>query len=452
MKALFLALSLSPVWAASPFDTWTVVTPPGETAAFKTVAFGQGKFLAGAANGKLYSSTDGANWTSVSNPNPYDFAHLIFFRNRFFATTSESPQRTALYDSPDGVAWTFRVSQDGDFGAWDTVLFWQGKYQVAGRSRGASSSDLLQWTIHPNGTQEAVGIPETAVGNENVYIWTGIGTYSRAVTANSVTTLTSLYQHPVVYLEPNFLSVATATSAVQRSTDGINWSPLGGNLPPIFLRSLIQANGQFIIDSGDKIYVSSDFSNWTGYTAPSTFSRTAMAAGNSVVVRISDSGVIYRSQSLGDSAPVFLKHPEHVTVEAQNPFSLTVTVSGSLPISLQWRKDLTPIPGAIGSTYSIASADVSNSGDYDVIAQNSFGSVTSRVGNVLVDFFGIKSYAGLTLTGSIGQRYRIDYRQGVTTPNWTPLTEVTLTAPKQVWIDYDSPENSGRFYRSVFLP
>ena len=55
MKALLLlALSVSvSILAAGPLDTWTNVSPPGETNEFTTVTFGQGKFIAGARNGKL---------------------------------------------------------------------------------------------------------------------------------------------------------------------------------------------------------------------------------------------------------------------------------------------------------------------------------------------------------------------------------------------------------------
>jgi hypothetical protein len=459
MKALlFLALSVSiSILAAGPLDTWTNVSPPGETNGFTTVTFGQGKFIAGARNGKLYSSTDGANWTAVPNPNTKDFAHLIFFRNRFFATTAFGSSSTALYDSPNGVDWTFRAQYIDGFGPWDTVLFWKGKYYVAGYSRSATSSDLTTWTILPSGTDEsnaetnAVG--STAVGNENVYVWWSPGLPNRAVTGNSVTTLNSIYQLPVVYLEPNFLARSVSDGKVVRSTDGLNWAPLPGNLPAdgSFLRSLIQANDTFILDVVDKVYSSTDFTNWTAHVAPNSAGRTAMAAGNSTVVRIAENGFIYRSGAFGNAAPVFLNHPEHVTVQAQKPFSLTVTVSGSPPINLQWRKNGENIGGANGLTYTVPAANVNDSGDYDVVATNPFGSATSHVANVLVDFFGIKNYAGLVLKGNVGQRFRIEYRPDIGSPAWTTLTDVTLTVTNQVWIDYESPENPGRFYRSVLV-
>jgi hypothetical protein len=440
--------------ASGPLDTWTNVSPPGETNGFTTVAFGQGKFVAGARNGKLYSSTDGANWTAVANPNTNDFAHLIFFRNRFFATTAFGGSSTALYDSPNGVDWTFRTQYIDGFGAWDTVLFWKGKYNVAGASRGAASSDLVTWTIHPDGTQETEAVATTAVGNESVYIWTSPGLPNRTVTADSYSVLDSFgYSFPVVYLEPNFLARSHPDLKVMRSTDGLNWAPLPGNLPveDTVLLSLIQANDTFILDMRDKVYSSVDFLNWTTHVAPLARSRTAMAAGNSVVARIGYDGTIYRSGAFGDAAPVFLKHLEHATIQAQKPFSLTVTVAGSSPIGLQWRKNGENIGGANGLTYTVQAANVTDSGNYDVVATNPFGSATSHVANVIVDFFGIKNFAGLVLKGDVDQRFRIEYRPDFGSATWTPLADVKLTVTNQVWIDYESPENPGRFYRSVLI-
>ena len=380
---------------------------------------------------------------------------MIFFRNRFFATTTFDGRSTALYDSPDGVDWTFRTQFLDGFGPWDTVLFWKGKYYAAGESRVATSLDLTTWTILPEGpgTVETNCVISTAVGNENVYVWWAPGVQPRAVTAASATTLNSLATWaPVVYLEPNFLAHSGTDGKVVHSTDGLNWEPLPGNLPAdgSFLRSLIQANDTFILDSYPSgVYSSTDFTNWTAHVAPNSISRTAMAAGNSAVVRISDTGAIYRSGSFGNAAPVFLKHPEHATVQAQKPFSLTVTVSGSAPIDLQWRKNGESIDGANGLTYTVPAANVSDSGDYDVVATNPFGSATSHVANVIVDFFGIRNYAGLILKGNVGQRFRIEYRPDFGSAAWTTLTDVTLTVTNQVWIDYESPENPGRFYRSV---
>ena len=65
---------------------------------------------------------------------------------------------------------------------------------------------------------------------------------------------------------------------------------------------------------------------------------------------------------------------------------------------------------------------------------------------------GIATYPAITITGTVGQAYRIDYATTITpVTNWTTLKYVTLptSAPYPV-LDY-SPygANPQRFYRAV---
>ncbi|MBE0545808.1 MAG: immunoglobulin domain-containing protein [Verrucomicrobia bacterium] len=61
------------------------------------------------------------------------------------------------------------------------------------------------------------------------------------------------------------------------------------------------------------------------------------------------------------------------------PASFSVTATGGVPITYQWRFWGTNIGGAVGSTYSIAAASSANVGEYSVVVSNPGGSVTSSV-------------------------------------------------------------------------
>ncbi len=67
----------------------------------------------------------------------------------------------------------------------------------------------------------------------------------------------------------------------------------------------------------------------------------------------------------------------------------------------------------------------------------------------------IALYAGLTIQGSIGCQYRIDYTTFLNSnPNltvWTPLTTVTLTSSPYLFVDTTAVSGT-RFYRAVALP
>lgn len=70
-------------------------------------------------------------------------------------------------------------------------------------------------------------------------------------------------------------------------------------------------------------------------------------------------------------------HPQSVAVNAGAVASFAVGASGGGSLSFQWRKDGVNLSGATSSTLSIASAQESNEGVYDVVVSNSAGSVTS---------------------------------------------------------------------------
>ncbi len=58
---------------------------------------------------------------------------------------------------------------------------------------------------------------------------------------------------------------------------------------------------------------------------------------------------------------------------------LAVTANGTAPFAYQWFKNNAPIPGAVDSTYTIASATANDAGTYTAGVTNSAGSTTSDV-------------------------------------------------------------------------
>ncbi len=71
------------------------------------------------------------------------------------------------------------------------------------------------------------------------------------------------------------------------------------------------------------------------------------------------------------------------TIYATTPFTLSIDAYGAGPLSFEWRKDGTPI--STSANYSVASAALTDNGNYDVIITNAFGAVTSAVFTVTVN-------------------------------------------------------------------
>jgi hypothetical protein len=86
------------------------------------------------------------------------------------------------------------------------------------------------------------------------------------------------------------------------------------------------------------------------------------------------------------TAVAITSQPQNQTVLLGRPVTLAVTASGTAPLTYQWRKNGTAIPGATTATYQIASARLAHAGNYTVVVTNGCGSVTSSVARVAVHF------------------------------------------------------------------
>jgi hypothetical protein len=85
-----------------------------------------------------------------------------------------------------------------------------------------------------------------------------------------------------------------------------------------------------------------------------------------------------------DTPPIIVSQPESQSVNPTAPVSFSVTVTGTGPLSYQWRKDGTPVPGGTDSTYTIASAEQSDEGSYRCRVSNPAGSSTSNPATLVV--------------------------------------------------------------------
>jgi hypothetical protein len=131
---------------------------------------------------------------------------------------------------------------------------------------------------------------------------------------------------------------------------------------------------------------------------------------------------------------------------------LSVGAWGSGGLSYQWYINGTAISGATSSNLVLSGIQFTNAGLYTVVVSNSYGSVTNTPEQVVVNpaNVSIGLFAGVIIQGTVGYNYTI---QGSTvlsnTNSWMTLTNITLTAPVQIWNDDSTDVHSGpqKFYR-----
>lgn len=83
-------------------------------------------------------------------------------------------------------------------------------------------------------------------------------------------------------------------------------------------------------------------------------------------------------------APVFNSQPASLVVLAGSTASFTAIAGGTAPISYQWSKNGTPIPGATSSTLNLSNVQTTDDGSYTLTATNSVGSTNSNPAQLTV--------------------------------------------------------------------
>jgi hypothetical protein len=86
----------------------------------------------------------------------------------------------------------------------------------------------------------------------------------------------------------------------------------------------------------------------------------------------------------GAVAPTINTPPQSITVVAGATATFTIAASGTAPLSYQWQRSNTNLPGATGASLEILNVQPGDAGTYRVIVSNSAGSVPSQAATLTV--------------------------------------------------------------------
>jgi hypothetical protein len=153
--------------------------------------------------------------------------------------------------------------------------------------------------------------------------------------------------------------------------------------------------------------------------------------------------------------PVITNQPAQATVALGATATFTVGVSNATGVTYQWQhananlSNGGNISGADQKTLTVTGVSASDVGHYRVLVSNSSGSVYSADATLAI--VGLNFFPVMSLTGKIGDTYRVDYSTKAAPTTWIPLSTNKLTTSPQMIIDTASPMDNSRFYRAVFL-
>jgi glucose/arabinose dehydrogenase len=197
-------------------------------------------------------------------------------------------------------------------------------------------------------------------------------------------------------------------------------------------------------------YFYMDYCNgWIWYLTPGTTSytgNTVFATGlttKNLALQLGNDGNLYylnRDEAhagvykiiyTSNNPPAISSQPSSVTVPEGQPASFTVSATGAMPLSYQWRKNGTNITGATSSTYTIAHTVAGDAGQYSVKVTNSYGNTTSTNAVLTVTSHNDRPHATI-LTPAANSTYRagdvINF-----SGNATDTEDGTLAASRFEW-------------------
>lgn len=184
----------------------------------------------------------------------------------------------------------------------------------------------------------------------------------------------------------NTLGTGTATQTVGALSDGVSYS--------LTLRLVRSANGISLGTTSANtanagVVILGDGLSQTAFTNPDNPPATTVFNEVGFMFLNSTTGdVTFTLESLTGLTPInppaIAVAPASISVNPGQAGTLTVSATGTAPLSYQWRKDGTNLAGATAATLNFASAQAADAGSYTVVVTNAYGTVTSPAATVTV--------------------------------------------------------------------
>jgi hypothetical protein len=152
--------------------------------------------------------------------------------------------------------------------------------------------------------------------------------------------------------------------------------------------------------------------------------------------------------------PIISLHPSNITAIAGSTVSLAADGYG-MPLMYQWQRNGTNIATATNNVFALTNAQVGDSATYRAVLANSAGASTTAVANVVIQFgteLELQFRPVLTIRGSTGSTYRIEYSQDLSPISWSALTNIVLDASPYYFTDIQAVPQQRRLYRAVSVP
>lgn len=259
-----------------------------------SVTYGNGLFVVVVEGGPIFTSPDGATWSSIASGTSNDLFSVTYGNG---PSSGQAGQFIAVGDSgtiltsSDGTTWTIKSS--GTTNCLSSVTYGADKMFIAVGDSGTilTSPDGTTWSLKYSGTtNELTSVTYgdnqfVAVGGQGTILTSSDGAAWSEKNSVKTKRLTS-----VTYGKGVFVAVGD-TGTIIISKDGNAWSGITTD----FI-SVIYGSNQFVaVGENGTIFTSSDDTTWTKKTSGTINALKSVTYGNNQFIAVGDSGTIVTS-------------------------------------------------------------------------------------------------------------------------------------------------------------
>lgn len=384
---------------SDPLNSWTQVWSGNALLrSVSSLANGNGLFI-GVGNGARVISNDGSNWTTFAGSPIFGGSPGVAFGGGIFVMFGTNVQSNANY-----------IFKSGDGTSWTNVY---------------TSSNTLASAAYGNNTWVFIGTNEivTATLTSSNWNWTE---FQPAFSPGSI-----------IYANGNFVLVGLINNyngiVVFTSSDGITWqydSTINFNTVPntdfLGVSGIAYGNGVFVTSI---LNAGSSGGNNTYYILSEAFASSNLLQWNPSWTGSTNFGPQAIAYGGNEFAGSFLGN-------------IFTSLDG-----LTWTNRFNGYFNAFayGQGTFVAAGENTNS-QIGIYQSGQFTSVSNGIPTTL----SISTYPALTINGTAGATYQIQYNTNLNS-TWLPLTNFSLPYSPFIWVDTSSIISGQKFYRSVQL-
>jgi hypothetical protein len=352
----------------------------------------------------------------------------------------DGPGATAQFNQPGGIA----VDQSGNVYVADT-----GNNTIREIKSGVVST--LAGSIWNFGGADGVGTnalfhQPTGIavdGSGNIYVADTLNRVVREISSGGIVTTIAGMTGVLGSADGGTNALFCGPAGVAADGSGNVYVTDAGNQT---VRKLVSNGGSWTVSTVAGSPLITGSADGIGSAAHFNFPAGIAWAGGYFYVADGGNNTVRIDQTVG---PSIVAQPQSQTNQAGTPVTLTVTASGTAPLTYTWEFN----GAAIGTDTN--SLPAIQSGNYTVMVSNAGGTATSQVATVIFtnalpgSFQGIALLPGgvvqLNMTGTAGAGYTVQATSDLI--NWTPVATVSSTNGSLEYLDISASNFPARFYR-----